>query len=429
MSHAAGFRAIFSATCRAIARATACATFCLASLAAPAFAQRGHAPLVKNPALDFATVLAAALEHAPERAEALVRREQADAYAAAGRSLLAGRPNLWLNHYNDSLLDAIGQVETEYGVQLPLWRPGERRALQEHGARYDAQVALWQDALTLDIAGRLRAALADLHEAEVLLELERTATATAEEVLRTSEALFEAGAIARVEVMQSRNLLLEQQRRLYEAEAALVDGEIVYEYLTGLNERPTAQHTETQSPLDDITDEHPLLRYLESEIAILDGAVRQSEISAKGSPQLQIASRRERGDRFTPYTDTVNLALTIPFGGKAYVDAQTSAARRDKVDAEVRYRQAQRELDRALHDAGHELSIVRQALPLVREQAALGAEREALAREAFAQAELTLPQVLLAVQEAHAARRELALLEAREQRLIAEYNQLTGVLP
>lgn len=401
----------------------------LAALPLVALGQVGHAPLAKNPALTFDAVLAAALEHAPEHAEASVRREQANAYAAAGRSLLAGRPSLWLNHYNDSPLDATGQVETEYGVQLPLWRPGERRASQEYGARYDAQVAMWQDALKLDIAGSLRTALADMHEAEVLLGLERMATATAEEVLRTSEALFGAGAIARVEVMQSRHLLLEQQRRLYEAEAALVDSEIVYEYLTGLNERPAAQHTETQIALDDIGADHPLLRYLESEVAVLDGAVRQSEISAKGNPQLQIASRRERGDRFTPYTDSVNLALTIPFGGKAYVDSQTSAARRGKVDAEVRYRQAQRELERALHDAEHELFIVRQALPLAREQAALGTERETLARSAFEQAELALPQVLLAVQEAHAARRELALLEAREQRLVAEYNQLTGVLP
>lgn len=409
-----------------------CVTFramVFAAVPAFAFAQGGHAPLARNPALDFEAVLAAALEHAPESVESSVRREQADAYAAAGRSLLAGRPNLWLNYYNDSPLDATGQVETEYGVQLPLWRPGERRASREFGARYDAQVALWQDALKLDIAGRLRAALADLHEAEVLLELERTATATAQEVLNTSEALFEAGALARVDVMQSRNLLLEQQRRLYEAEATLVDSEIVYEYLTGLDERPAAQHTETQSAIDDITDEHPLLRYLESEVAVFDGAVRQGEISAKGNPQLQIGLRRERGDRFTPYTDSVNLALTIPFGGKAYVDSQTSAARREKVDAEVRYRQTQRDLDRALHDAEHELFIVRQALPLAREQAALGAEREMLARSAFEQAELALPQVLLAVQEAHAARRELALLEAREQRLIADYNQLTGVLP
>ena len=55
--------------------------------------------------------------------------------------------------------------------------------------------------------------LADIHEAEILLQLEREATTTAEDVLRTSETLFDAGALARVDVLQSRNLLLDQQKR------------------------------------------------------------------------------------------------------------------------------------------------------------------------------------------------------------------------
>lgn len=405
---------------------------CAAMLAAVplcAQAQGGHAPLATSATLDFAAVLEAALAQAPESIEGSVRHEQADAYAAAGKSLIAGRPSLALSYFDDGLTDEHGQVEAQYGVQVPLWRPGERRDAADYGARYQAQVQLWQDALKLDIAGRLRAVLADIHEAEILLALERAATATAEEVLRTSESLFAAGALARVEVMQSRNLLLQQQQRLYTAEAALVDSEIAYEFLTGLDERPAAQHRETQTDAIDITAEHPLLRFLQSDVDVLDGAVRQSEIAAKGNPVLLFGGRRERGDRFTPYTDTVNLALTIPFGGKSYVSSQTSAARRDKVDAEVRYRATQRDLELALHDAEHELFIVRQALPLAREQAALGAERQALARSAFEQAELTLAQVLLAVQEAHAAARELALLEAREQRLVTEYNQLTGILP
>lgn len=410
-------------------------TFCRLCLgllmAAPllAFAQGGHDPLVRSETLGFDAVLDAAVENAPERVEASVRREQADAFVSAGRSLIAGRPSVALNFYDDGVLSDRGQVEANYGVQVPLWRPGERGDSRELGARYQAQVDLWEQALRLDLAGRVRSVLADIHEAEVLLELEREATATAEDVLRTSETLFDAGALARVDVLQSRNLLLDQQKRQYTAEAMLVDGEIAYEFLTGLGELPAAQHVETQNPATEIAPEHPLLRYLQSEVDVLDGAVRQSEIAAKGNPVLLLGTRRERGDRFTPYTNTVNLQLTIPFGAKGFVDSRTSGARRDKADAEVQYRATMRELELALHDAEHELFIVRQALPLAREQAALGTERRDLAQAAFAQGELTLAQVLLAVQEARVAARELALLEAREQRLITEYNQFTGVLP
>lgn len=394
-----------------------------------AFAQGGHDPLVRSDALDFDAVLEAALEQAPERIEASVRRQQADAFASAGRSLVAGRPSLALNFYDDGVLDDRGQVEANYGVQVPLWRPGERGDSRELGARYQAQVDLWEQALKLELAGQVRSVLADIHEAEVLLQLEREATVTAEEVLRTSETLFNAGALARVDVLQSRNLLLDQQKQQFTAEAVLVDSEITYEFLTGLDALPAAQHIETLNTAAEIPADHPLLRYLQSEVDVLDGAVRQSEIAAKGNPVLLLGTRRERGDRFTPYTDSVNLSLTIPFGAKGFVDSRTSGARRDKADAEVQYRATLRELELALHDAEHELFIVRQALPLAREQAALGTERQELAQGAFSQGELTLAQVLLAVQEARAAARELAVLEAREQRLITEYNQLTGVLP
>jgi cobalt-zinc-cadmium efflux system outer membrane protein len=403
----------------------------LLAACAPALlaAQGDHAPLKRNATLEFAAILDSAVQHAPESLETAVRRDQAEAFAATGRSLLAGRPSFAVNYYDDRPFDNNGQVETQYGIQMPLWRPGERRNSAELGGRYEEQVEAWQQALRMDVAGRLRTVLADIHEAEVLLELERAATSTAEEVLRVAEAQFAAGAIARVELMQSQNLLLDQRRRLFEAEAALVDGEIGYEFLTGLDELPAVSHTETQNTATEVDMSHPLLTYLQSEVDVLDGLARQSEAVAKGSPALSFGARHERADRLSPSSATINLELTIPFGGSAHVSSRASAARREKVDAEVRLRNTLRELQLGLHDAEHELSIVRLALPLAREQADLGAERLQLAQAAFAQGELTMAQVLPAAQEARAASRELALLTAREQRLILQYNQYTGVLP
>lgn len=398
-------------------------------LAHPASAQSGHEPLEKSATLGFQAVLDAALRNAPETQETPVRQQQADAFAKAGSSWIAGRPSVQFNYYDDATMDNRGQVETQYGVQMPLWRLGERRDSRLLGASYQAQVPLWQDALKLDIAGRVRTVLADIHEAEVLLQVERDATATAQELVRVTRALFDAGSVARLDVMQAENLLLEQRRREYQAEATLVDAEITYEFLTGLAARPAAPHTETQSSETEVTDSHPVLRYLQSDIEVNAGAVRQIEIAARGNPQLSVGTRRERGDRFIPYTDTLNISLTIPFGGKAYVSSQTSAARRQKVDAEVLYLNTQRTLELALHDAEHELFLTRQALPLVGEQAALGTERSTLAQAAFELGEISLLQVLPAVQEARTATRELTLLQLQEQRLITEYNQLIGVLP
>lgn len=382
-----------------------------------------------NPALDFNTVLEAVLQQAPETREGIVRSEQAAAYVAAGDSWIAGIPSLAFNYYDDSRLDDRGQMEAQYGVVLPLWRPGEKRESAALGSHYEQQVARWQTALVLELGGRLRSILADITEAEMLLGIERETTATASELVRVTTALADAGAVARLDVMQAQNLLLEQRKREMQAEAALVDAEISYGLLTGLTQRPAAAHTEQQANAQEIDNTHPLLQYLQSEVDVAAAAIKQSEIAAKGNPQLGIGSRRERGDGTIPYTDTINISLTIPIGGKSWVSAQTSSARRQKVDAEVRYLNTQRTLQQALHEVEHELFLADQALPLAEQQAALGSERQSMAQVAFAEGEVTLAQALPAIQEARSARRELELLVLRRQRLVTEYNQIIGVLP
>jgi len=393
------------------------------------FAQAAHQALPTNPALDFNAVLAAVLLHAPEAREGIVRSEQADAFVAAGDSWMAGIPSLAFNYYDDGRLDDRGQMEAQYGVVLPMWRPGEKRDSAALGTRYQQQVARWESALALELAGRLRGILADITEAETLLGIEREATTTAGELLRVTTALSEAGALARLDVMQAENLLLEQRKREMQAEAALVDAEISYGLLSGLAQRPAAAHTEQQANAQEIASTHPLLQYLQSEVDVATAGIKQSEIAAKGNPQLGLGSRRERGDGTIPYTDTINISLTIPFGGKSWVSAQTSSARRQKVDAEVLYLNTERRLQQALHEVEHELFLADQALPLAEQQAALGRARQTMAQTAFAEGEVTLAQVMPAIQEARSAQRELELLLLQRQRLVTEFNQIIGVLP
>src|SRR5690606_21032630 len=152
-------------------------------------------------------------------------------------------------------------------------------------------------------------------EAETVLQLEREATASATELLTVTTSLFDAGALAQLDVMQAENLLLQQRMRELQAEAALVDAEVEYTMLSGMELRPSAAHRETKTLQSGLDPEHPLLRYLRSDVNLADASIRQSELSAKGNPQLSLGSRRERGDRLTPYTDSLAISLTIPIGG------------------------------------------------------------------------------------------------------------------
>ena len=86
-----------------------------------------HAPLATSNSMTFDQVFAGALEYSPEALETPVREQQAQAYSSTGKSFIAGRPSLQLSYYDDGIIDSTGLTEMEYGVQLPLWRPGQRQ--------------------------------------------------------------------------------------------------------------------------------------------------------------------------------------------------------------------------------------------------------------------------------------------------------------
>lgn len=388
-----------------------------------------HAPVVGDRQLTLGAVVQSALTHAPEALAVAARADQAAAFTANGRSWLAGRPNLQGLLYDDRTFQDTGLSEQEYWLQLPLWRPGERRDMAALGADYQRQSAEWRHYLALLVSGSVRDLLANLEEADLLLALEQQATTDAETLRDLTARLVDSGAAARLDLMQAESLLLQQRKRLLDASAALVDAEVVYATTTGLQARPEPALQETLLEASEIPETHPLLEYLKTSIDVAEGTVRQAEISAKGNPQFGIGTRHQRADQFTAPLDTINLGFTIPFGGKGFVSSTTSAARRSKVDAEVELLAARRALALALHDAEHELDTVRAALPLAREQAALAEQRSRMAQTAFEVGELTMVQVVPALQDARSSQRELLQLQLREQRLISYYNQALGNVP
>lgn len=389
-----------------------------------------HEPLQPVEGLDFATLLEAAVQNAPQALETPVRAQQAADYVAAGSSLINGRASIVYNMLDDRWRDnRVGFRQIDMGVALPLWRLGERSDAKAMGKHYEEQVALWGDYLRWQLAGRLRAALNELAAAEAQLELEREAARAAEAVHDATERLFAAGSLARLDTLQTRTLLLEQQQRVLDAEARLVDAERTFQVLTGLNQRPAAPHAETLSSLEDIPETHPVLSYLRSEVTLAADKVRQSEIEAKGSPEITVGTHTDRADYASPTFDSVWISLSVPIGGKSVVQSRSSGARREHVDAEVALREGFIELQRLLHEAEHSLFVTSQTLPLVEERATLAEERRQMAERAFEAGELTLAQALNALQDAIAARQTLSDLRLEQQRLTSEYNQLIGVLP
>jgi cobalt-zinc-cadmium efflux system outer membrane protein len=399
-------------------------------IAGPAWSQQiDHVHLSKSETLQFDAILEQAMLQSPAYREIAARSEESKSHEDVGQSWIAGRPTAQLDYIDDRSLTNLGQTELTYGVALPLWRPGERNDMQALGQSYSNQASDWQTQFKLDTAGKLRMSLADLHEAETLLAVEQQATEDAQELLRIVEALFNAGEVAELDVMQARNLLLAQQRNELDADAMKVDAERTYAVLTGLTVAPANPHTETLVMSEEVAPDHPLLQYLQTSIDLQDANVRKAETTAKGNPTLTLGSRRQKANSFSDYENALAISISIPFGGKSFVGVAGSTARRAKVDAEVQYFTTMRDLNAQLHEVEHQLFTLDQALPLSEEQAALSRAQWDMARSAFELGEIDISRVVIAMQLARASAKEFETLSMQYQRLITESNQIIGVLP
>lgn len=392
-------------------------------------AQPDHVPLAVSESLSFAEIFDSALDNAPESLETPVRADQARDYAATGRSLIAGQPSLQLSFYDDGPMDNVGLQEIEYGVQLPLWRPGQKRDARRLGQSYEKQVAVWETALSWTVVGRVRRVLMDIAAAEEGLALQAQAVADAQRLREVTETLFNAGEVARLELMQAEKLLVENQADMLQAEAAMVDAERAYAVVSGLQTRPALALAETRTPQEDIDADHPWLQYLRSNVEVADALIRQTEHNTRGNPTLTLGSRQERPDRFQTSISSVAIQFSMPFGGKNYVSSRTSNARRDKVDAEVAWQNARIQLNQSLHEVEHDLFILDQEEPLRRAQAQMSRQRFDMALTAFSLGEITLAQVVIAQQEAQESERALQMLLLERRRQTSEFNQLIGVMP
>lgn len=385
--------------------------------------------LARDPQLTFAIVLQQALPRAPEYLELAARDEEARLHVAAARSWLAGRPSLEASYLDDRARSDRGINELEYGVQLPLWRPGERRAAVRLGSTLGGQFQAWRAHLELAIAGRLRETLRELDAADRLLALERQATAEAGQLVASVEKLHAAGEVAQTDVAQARTLLLQQRRQELQAELALASAESGYAELTGLSARPATVHREEPASRPAVADDHPWLRYLAAGVDVAGGAVEQARQEARGNPSVLVGARRQRGGEGEAYNDSLVVGLSLPFGASTQVDARVSSVRRQKAGAEVELKTARRDLARRLRELQLAFDHTAAALRLSAEQVALDRRQMEAARAAFELGELNLFQVLTALRQSRASAREHETLQLQRESLAVQINQTIGVLP
>jgi len=369
------------------------------------------------------------LERYPQTAVVGAKQQQTEALRRRSDSLLAKAPNFYAIYGNDSPFDDTGYHYFETQLQLPLWKWGQRAAGHSLAEEADKETKAYAEALQLQVAGLVRDALWDLRLKENLHDLAEQALKLSDRLVETVERRVDAGDLPRADLVLAKSDRVEKKSALARAEAELMHARRRYITLTQSNRAP-ATFEERQSTQAKIVDRHPLLAAANAVIARLQANLHWVRRTGSGQqPSIYFGSRHEKNFANEPTIDSLNVAVTIPFGGDAVAAPKIAKANLALTEALAERQSLLRRLEQGLHEAEHELEVDQVERSLAEERKSLSEEYLRMSRIGFQAGEIQLIDLLRIQSRTQAAIRNAQERSIRLQRDIARYNQAVGELP
>lgn len=387
-----------------------------------------HDELVRSDSLTLAAAILAAQQKAPAQSAPLAHQREGEILQRRGSLWLSAAPAVQWRYQTDALHDrnsptAAGLRENEIGVELPLWRWGQRDAAQAEGEKAQAYAQQYRQWQAWQVAGEVR----DLFWQEQLqawLVTQAEADVAAFKALESDiERKVKAGEVAPLERLIAENARRERELLRHEAESQHIDVQFRWRTLTGLGALPL--HGE-EIQVSDSKPWPPLLTaqaWAERQQELVKGLKAQGS----GSPKLLLGSRRERSQN--EVVDSVGVTITLPFAGQTHAQAQHLPAQLQLAEAEDSVRREQRAASMAHHEAHHELNARASALQQLTARLALAEQEIRLTRKAYQLGETSLQERLLGEQRYADIARQHGSAKIAWQWAIARFNQAQGVTP
>ena len=357
----------------------------------------------------------------------MARRAQAEQRTASAP--WAAPPSVELAYRDDRLQTNTGTRESEIGVAMPLWLPGQRAARQSAA---DAELAV---ATVAEVQGRLRVADAVRELLWQIAEL-RAEVGLAQAQARSLEALANdvdrrvaAGDLARADALAARGEILGAQASLSQTQVRLQVATRQWTALTGLERIPATGSADIEPVPAPTTEEHPALRMASHEVDLARKRLELTNASKRSPPELIARLRQDVGGRGEPAVNTFGLGVRIPLGTADRNEPLMAAALTELEVAEAKQRQKRETISASMANAKTTAEAAERQLQGDRSRAAMLRERATLVENSFRAGETSLPELLRASSAAAQAEANLARQEAALGLARARLQQAFGQLP
>ena len=383
--------------------------------------------IVADPLLSLAEVVRLAAEREPGAAVVVARRVEADALEADARRLLAGAPAVAAGYITDDPGSSHGYRQWDSLLELPLWWPGQRSGRRQLARAAKSAAGRAASTHVLDVAGRVRQAIAELALAKNRLELTDADWRAAEELAAKVGRGVELREFAQRDLLLARSASLERRFDHLEALEESRHTAESYLLLTGLSRWPADWQERADGSIR--LADHPSLLLAGDEALWADAELLRQRRDQWGNPVLALGSQHERPLGGLDFDNRFVSAIRIPLGRRKDARGQVASAQRAAAEARRDRLRLERRLQERLAHAEHRMALAQTRRSTAHEQAEIALEYTRLTQRAFELGETALASLLRA-----RARSFAAQLESHEAVILhrfsaAQLNQALGVVP
>ena len=403
----------------------------------PAWAQPVASPPVAPAATPRAAsttiVLRDALDAAWQRAvsarEADGQRRRADAERIAASRLWAAAPTLELSHRDDRLHSNGGRRETEVGIAVPLWLPGQRSARAGAADASAAQAQAGEQVARLRLAGELRETAWQMAALQAEVNQADTQATALQQLADDVERRVRAGDLARTDSLVAQAEHLAASAAMADARQRLQAARARWTLLTGVTALPDLSGSAAPDPAVAEVAQHPEWQLAGQSTELARKRLDLMRHSRRDAPELTVGVRQDMPGQGEASRGSLVVGLRLPFGTDDRNRPLEAAALSELDIAQTHEQRLRERLDSEIAAAREAHRSTQAQLDAETARARLLRERATLIDKSFRAGETTLPDLLRALAAAaHAdsavARQTAALGLAR-----ARLQQALGLLP
>lgn len=389
-----------------------------------------HHDITPAATLTWPTVIDAALAQRLGQTQIDIRREAAQTLSDRSTRWLAAPPALQGRYQTGDGGPDLPLREWEVGVELPLWRWGQRQAAQSEANAAQTLAQQTGPWLRWQVHGALQEAYWSLLVQDWLVTCARDDHARAQALLNEVTRRVRAGDAPKLERLRVEQVVLEREQAVQVAEGQRKDQAIQWHLLTGLAQRPVEPElSNLPAPIDRSIAPAlwPPVQRAQQQAQQSQAAWTAAQAQGAGQPRVLIGHRDERLG--PERVDSIGATFTLPFGSASDRAALALPARLKAAEDADLLHQTQRDAERMQHEALHEQALMRAHVTAQAQLQARAREEHRLMTRAYQLGEISLTERLASDQRWADTVRQYGLLLRHAHRATARVQQAFGQTP